>query len=66
MLNQSEVLGTTEATECFFVITKLFQNKDTVLRRLSYLDIKVRIFLIRAILIICDAELWYEVVTCDV
>lgn len=55
MLNQSEVLGTTEATECFFAITKLF-----------YLDIKVRIFLIRAILIICDAELWYEVVTCDV
>ena len=58
MLNQSEVLGTTEATECFFAIF--------VLRRLFYLDIKVRIFLIRAILIICDAELWYEVVTCDV
>ena len=25
LLNQGEVLGTTEATECFFAITKLFQ-----------------------------------------
>jgi len=40
LLNQGEVLGTTEATECFFAITKLFQAKDTVLRRLVYLGIK--------------------------
>ena len=25
LLNQGEILGTTEATECFFAITKLFQ-----------------------------------------
>ena len=30
LLNQGEVLGTTEATECFFAITKLFQEKDKV------------------------------------
>jgi len=40
LLNQGEALGTTEATECFFAITKLFQAKDTVLRRLVYLGIK--------------------------
>lgn len=40
MLNQGENLGTTEATETFFAITKLFQAKDTVLRRLVYLGIK--------------------------
>jgi len=40
LLNQGEVLGSTEATECFFAITKLFQAKDTVLRRLVYLGIK--------------------------
>eukprot|EP00092_Neocalanus_flemingeri_P023318 GFUD01025282.1.p1 GENE.GFUD01025282.1~~GFUD01025282.1.p1 ORF type:complete len:881 (-),score=286.45 GFUD01025282.1:147-2789(-) len=40
LLNQGEVLGTTEATECFFAITKLFQARDTVLRRLVYLGIK--------------------------
>jgi len=40
LINQGEVLGTTEATECFFAITKLFQAKDTVLRRLVYLGIK--------------------------
>jgi len=40
LLNQGEVLGTTEATECFFAITKLFQEKDKVLRRLVYLGIK--------------------------
>ena len=32
LINQGETLGTTEATECFFAITKLFQSKDTVLR----------------------------------
>ena len=40
LLNQGEVLGTTEATETFFAITKLFQARDTVLRRLVYLGIK--------------------------
>ena len=40
MLNNGEVLGTIEATECFFAITKLFQSKDPVLRRMVYLGIK--------------------------
>uniref|UniRef100_A0A0K8RL90 Putative gamma-coatomer protein n=1 Tax=Ixodes ricinus TaxID=34613 RepID=A0A0K8RL90_IXORI len=39
-LNQGEALGTTEATEAFFAMTKLFQCRDTVLRRLVYLGIK--------------------------
>ena len=29
LLNQGETLGTTEATECFFAITKLFQVTQT-------------------------------------
>ncbi|XP_076343062.1 coatomer subunit gamma-2-like isoform X2 [Tachypleus tridentatus] len=40
LLNQGEQLGTTEATETFFAMTKLFQSKDPVLRRLVYLGIK--------------------------
>ncbi|CAN8005244.1 unnamed protein product, partial [Ixodes pacificus] len=40
LLNQGEALGTTEATEAFFAMTKLFQCRDTVLRRLVYLGIK--------------------------
>ncbi|XP_064487269.1 coatomer subunit gamma-2-like isoform X2 [Ornithodoros turicata] len=40
ILNQGETLGTTEATDAFFAMTKLFQCKDTVLRRLVYLGIK--------------------------
>jgi len=40
LINQGENLGTTEATETFFAITKLFQARDTVLRRLVYLGIK--------------------------
>ena len=32
--------GRTEATEAFFAMTKLFQSKDVVLRRLVYLAIK--------------------------
>jgi len=40
LINQGETLGTTEATECFFAITKLFQCKDPVLRRMVYLGIK--------------------------
>lgn len=40
LLNQGEQLGTTEATETFFAMTKLFQSKNVVLRRLVYLGIK--------------------------
>jgi len=40
MVNKGEVLGTREATECFFAITRLFQCKDPVLRRMVYLGIK--------------------------
>ena len=40
MINKGETLGTREATECFFAITKLFQSKDPVLRRMVYLGIK--------------------------
>jgi len=40
MINRGEVLGGKEATECFFAITKLFQNDDPVLRRMVYLGIK--------------------------
>ena len=40
MINKGEVLATREATECFFAITKLFQSKDPVLRRMVYLGIK--------------------------
>jgi len=35
-----QVLGRTEATEAFFAVTKLWQSKDTTLRRLVYLAIK--------------------------
>jgi coatomer protein complex subunit gamma len=37
---KGEILGTTEATEAFFAMTKLFQSKDVVLRRMVYLGIK--------------------------
>lgn len=37
---QGEQLGTTEATEVFFAMTKLFQSKDVVLRRMVYLGIR--------------------------
>ncbi|XP_014241721.1 coatomer subunit gamma-2 [Cimex lectularius] len=40
LLNQGEQLGTTEATETFFAMTKLFQSKNAVLRRMVYLGIK--------------------------
>eukprot|EP00732_Lithocolla_globosa_P002034 Lithocolla_globosa_v1_NODE_1195_length_2795_cov_83.101095.p1 type:complete len:873 gc:universal NODE_1195_length_2795_cov_83.101095:2725-107(-) len=40
LINQGEVIATTEATELFFAITKLFQNKDPSLRRLVYIMIK--------------------------
>ncbi|XP_076062943.1 coat protein (coatomer) gamma isoform X3 [Oratosquilla oratoria] len=40
LLNQGENLGTKEATDAFFAMTKLFQSNDIVLRRLVYLGIK--------------------------
>ncbi|CAF1521732.1 unnamed protein product, partial [Adineta steineri] len=43
MINQPEMgeqLGQTEATETFFAMTKLFQSKDMMLRRMIYLSIK--------------------------
>lgn len=40
LLNQGELFNTTEATETFFAITKLFQSKDPILRRMMYLGIK--------------------------
>lgn len=33
-------MGTAEATEVFFAMTKLFQSRDVILRRLVYLGIK--------------------------
>lgn len=38
--SQGEVLAAREATDCFFAMTKLFQSKDVVLRRMVYLGIK--------------------------
>ncbi|KAG5882713.1 hypothetical protein JTB14_020557 [Gonioctena quinquepunctata] len=40
LLNQGESLSVKEATDVFFAMTKLFQSKDVVLRRLIYLGIK--------------------------
>ena len=40
ILSQGTQLNSTEATETFFAVTKLFQSKDVTLRRLVYLAIK--------------------------
>ncbi|CAH8380228.1 unnamed protein product [Eruca vesicaria subsp. sativa] len=40
LLNQGESFTKKEATEVFFSVTKLFQSKDTGLRRMVYLIIK--------------------------
>jgi len=40
MINQGEQLAATEATGAFFAMTKLFQSKDVMLRRMLYLCIK--------------------------
>ncbi|KAH7700508.1 gamma-coatomer protein, partial [Aphelenchoides avenae] len=40
ILQHGEVIGKTEATDTFFAITKLWQCKDTTLRRLVYVAIK--------------------------
>ena len=39
-LFQGTPLNSTEATETFFAVTKLFQSKDVTLRRLVYLAIR--------------------------
>ena len=41
LANQGEEFTTTEATDFFFAMTKLFQNNDITLRRMCYLTIKV-------------------------
>ncbi|CAB4485224.1 uncharacterized protein OCT59_003972 [Rhizophagus irregularis] len=40
LLYLGEPMATTEATELFFSVTKLFQSKDTALRQMVYLVIK--------------------------
>lgn len=40
LANQGEEFTTTEATDFFFAMTKLFQNNDITLRRMCYLTIK--------------------------
>ncbi|KAL8168169.1 hypothetical protein V2J09_009669 [Rumex salicifolius] len=40
LLNQGDAFTKVEATEVFFSVTKLFQSKDTGLRRMVYLIIK--------------------------
>jgi len=40
LLSQGEKFTSTEATEVFFSVTKLFQSKETMLRRMVYLVIK--------------------------
>ncbi|XP_041015728.1 coatomer subunit gamma-2-like [Juglans microcarpa x Juglans regia] len=40
LLNQGEAFTKIEATEVFFAVTKLFQSRDTGLRRMVYLIIK--------------------------
>jgi coatomer protein complex subunit gamma len=40
LANQGEQFTTTEATDFFFAMTKLFQNNDITLRRICYLAIK--------------------------
>ncbi|XP_070557647.1 coatomer subunit gamma-2-like [Ptychodera flava] len=40
IINTGEHIGTMEATETFFAMTKLFQSNDPTLRRMVYLTIK--------------------------
>ncbi|KAF9363712.1 coatomer subunit gamma [Mortierella sp. NVP85] len=40
LISLGETFGTTEATELFFSVTKLFQSKDAALRQMVYLVIK--------------------------
>lgn len=40
LLHQGETIASGEATQCFFAMTKLFQNDHTTLRKMMYLVIK--------------------------
>lgn len=40
---KGEQLGTAEATDTFFAMTRLFQSRDIILRRMVYLGIKVKL-----------------------
>lgn len=40
LINNGQTLSQMEATDAFFNMTKLFQSKDTTLRRLVYIGIK--------------------------
>ncbi len=40
LIFQGEQLSALEATDAFFAMTKLFQSKDIILRRMVYLGIK--------------------------
>ena len=62
LINQGESLGTTEATECFFAITKLFQSKDTVLRSVEFPLIINQVFF--SSLTLCTEEPGYKVAIC--
>jgi len=42
---KGEQLGTAEATDTFFAMTKLFQSRDIILRRMVYLGIKVEFYI---------------------
>ncbi|XP_033343101.2 coatomer subunit gamma-like isoform X2 [Megalopta genalis] len=55
LLNQGEQLGTMEATEAFFAMTKLFQSKDVMLRRLVYLGIKELSSLVEDVIIVTSS-----------
>ena len=67
LINQGETMGTTEATECFFAITKLFQSKDTILRRMVYLGIKCLSTMSEDVIIVTSSltkdmtgEVWHD------
>uniref|UniRef100_A0A2K5CTM3 Clathrin/coatomer adaptor adaptin-like N-terminal domain-containing protein n=1 Tax=Aotus nancymaae TaxID=37293 RepID=A0A2K5CTM3_AOTNA len=40
LINHGEHLGTTEVTEAFFAMTKVFQSNDLTFHRMCYLTIK--------------------------
>uniref|UniRef100_A0A2K5PFS8 Clathrin/coatomer adaptor adaptin-like N-terminal domain-containing protein n=1 Tax=Cebus imitator TaxID=2715852 RepID=A0A2K5PFS8_CEBIM len=40
LINHGEHLGTMEATQAFFAVTKLFQSNDLTLHQMCYLTIK--------------------------
>lgn len=52
LINQGEHIGTMEATETFFAMTKLFQSKDLTLRRMVYLCIKEMAYIAEDVIIV--------------